>query len=88
MTIISYGEDKNSIVTVAKALAEQQPINLKIALTHGYTMNVNIQNYNQPLLFTFDNRHIAQYMENTSFDNRMGWGYDYVIKKGWNICSF
>tara|TARA_R110002051_G_scaffold159779_1_gene231276 strand:+ start:38 stop:919 length:882 start_codon:yes stop_codon:yes gene_type:complete len=27
-------------------------------------------------------------MEGTTFEHRKGWGYDYVVDKGWNICSF
>ena len=77
MTIASLPIDaKLGLERVHNAISNQLPI------------NIHITDYSQPLLFTFDNLHISRNMEGTTFEHRKGWGYDYVVDKGWNICAF
>ena len=89
MTIASLPIDaKLGLERVHNAISNQLPIKEKLEISTGYAINIHIIDYSQPLLFTFDNRQIAEHMEDTTFEHRKGWGYDYVVDKGWNICAF
>lgn len=79
---------KLALEKIHDAIKHQQPIKEKLNLPNGYAINLYIEDYSMPLLFTFDNRHIAEHMEEATFECRRGWGYDYVINKGWNVCAF
>lgn len=73
---------------IYNAISRQQPIKEKFKISTGYAINIHIFDYSKPLLFTFDNRQIAEHMEETTFECRKGWGYDYIVDKGWNVCAF
>ena len=89
MTIASLPIDaKLGLERVHNAISNQLPIKEKLEISTGYAINIHITDYSQPLLFTFDNLHISRNMEGTTFEHRKGWGYDYVVDKGWNICAF
>ncbi|MBH0005391.1 hypothetical protein [Psychrobacter sp. SWN149] len=89
MTIASLPiEARIGLERMHNAISNQLPIKEKLEISIGYAINIHIIDYSQPLLFTFDNLHISRNMEGTTFEHRKGWGYDYVVDKGWNICSF
>ncbi|MEH6768686.1 hypothetical protein [Psychrobacter sp.] len=89
MAIASLPIDaKLALDKIYNAIINRQPIEEKFEICTGYAINIYMIDYSQPLLFTFDNRHIAEHMEETTFKGRKGWGYDYVVTKGWNICAF
>ena len=89
MTVTPLSIDaKLALAKICKAVSNQQPIKEKFNLPDGYAINLYISDYSKPLLFTFDNLHISRNMEGTTFDHRKGWGYEYIVNKGWNICTF
>ncbi|MDN6276158.1 hypothetical protein [Psychrobacter sp.] len=73
------------LTTLKKTVDNNETFTDRLVLEH-YACQISMIDYQKPLVFTFDNMTTANSAE--SLAERTGWGNDFLVGLGYNVCSF